>query len=180
MANLYTWVEEPRDNPRGPSDQIRETLSVLHATAGYFPGAQGDDWVAALFETIFPDGMLAAFLAANTSLDPTRILLALRPALREGRTWPFPPGRSLCVRGWWYPSATSPIFLVRSVMEISDAPLRPFERELEVFTYWVDPRRPDARRQRPDNVLTLELAASLPAISRRTEERLVDWNGYLT
>ncbi len=75
MRNLYTWVDELSENPSGRIDQSRDTLSRLHRTAGYFPDANGQDPLDTLFETLFPDGMPGTFLAANTSFDPSRVLL---------------------------------------------------------------------------------------------------------
>ena len=112
---------------------------------------------------------------ANTTLDPERVLLTIRPVLGN-RPWPFPSGRSLCVRGAWPLGARDPEFRIQSVLEVSDAPRRSFERVLEVFTYRAAPAR---RMRRTDNALSTELVASMPLISQQTAERLEDWTEYL-
>lgn len=168
MKNLFIWVDDAK------WDEIRGDLLRLHECAGYFAGEEGDP-IQRLFETLVPDGMPARFFAANTTMHRDRVRLMLRPVLGE-RQWPFPVGRSLCVRASWNRNDPNPNFRIERVSEVSDAACRSFEREIEVFTFQDDPNR---RLRRIENVLTPEFIASLPPISQQTERRLENWTDYL-
>lgn len=168
MKNLFIWVDEDS------REKVHDDLLRLHKSASYFAGVEGDP-IERLLDTVVSDGMPARFFAANTTMQGDWVRLMLRPVLGE-RPWPFPAGRSLCLRASWKRNYPNPEFRIERVSEISDAACRPFEREIEVFTYRADPHR---RLPRNDNVLTQEFIASLPPISQQTERRLENWTDYL-
>ncbi len=176
MNNLYVWFDDRQ------RERIERDLQGLHRKAGYFPDqARHDDLLRHLLDVLFPDGMPARFYAANITWSQASegsVTLLLRPELQLGRHWPFPPGRSICLRGSWPLHLPNPVFMVRGIMEVSDSPAREFERALDVITYQHDPTARGVRRC--DNVLSRELVESLVPISVRTEERLADWSDFLT
>ena len=173
MANLYIWIDD--------HEKLDGSIRKLHRVAGYFPEGRRDaDPVRDMLEWVLPHGMPLQLLAANTSLIPNqdaRIMLALRPVLGVGRDWPFPPGRSLGLRGYWPRVTPSPVFMLQEVFEISDSPPKDYESLLDVIVYQVDPY--DHRQARTDNVLNNSLAGALPPISLITQGRLTEWSDFL-
>lgn len=176
MSNLYVRVDEKYRTVLG------KKLFELWRVAGYFAGSMREsDFVQTLLDAIFPDGMPVTFQAANLSLEPRQdagLLLALRPVLEPGRDWPFPPGCSITIRGFWARVNENPVFMVQDVFEISDVAARNFERTLAVITYQENSQTLGIRRR--DNALTPEFALNLPLISLTTREKLNDWSDFLS
>lgn len=173
MSNLY--VKYDLSGGRATYfERTRESLDRLQRTAGYFADADGD-LTELLLDELFADGLPAQFYVSNLSMDGDYVLLALRPVLSAGRRWPFPDGRSLCVKGGFPAHHLRPIFNIVNVQEVADGPQLPFERLLDVTT-WRD--TPENRRLN-HHAPTPEFVAELPSVARHTSQRLFDWTQFL-
>ena len=176
MGNLFIWVEE------GRRAQLASRLSELSRRYPGFKEYVGtSDSIDKAIELLFPNGMPLSFYAANLSLEDRpddNINLALRPQLNPNQPWPFPKGCSLAVRGFWPRRVASPIFMIQEFIEVADAPVHSYERDLSVIVYHANPQLMVAS-QRINNSLTSDLAHQLPPISIRTREKLVDWSDFL-
>ena len=174
VANLYVSIDESAGGKY--VTRTRETLTRLHASAGYFPDAAPDaDLLTVVLEEVFPDGMPGQFFASNVSLSNDYVLVALRPVLAAGRTWPFPAGRSLCIKGGFPVGSVAPRFSIVNVQEVADGPARDFERELDVMTYRARP----ANQRANHSAFTREFIESLPRVAADTALRLADWRNFL-
>lgn len=174
MGNLYVAIDE--SSAGRFRARTTETLQKLRDIDGYFPqAADGADLIEELLAAVFPDGMPGQFLASNLSLNDDYVLLALRPVLQPFRPWPFPAGRSLCIKGGYYLTAPQARFNILNVQEIADGPAREFEVPLDAVTYLSRPQNFRANH----NALTPEFVATLPRVAEQTGERLTEWSQFL-
>lgn len=176
MSNLFVWVDEARQG------QLKSRIAELSRRHAEFKEYIGDDDpIQKTLDLVFPNGMPLNFHAANLSIvdrPDDNLNLALRPQLNPVQPWPFPKGCSLAVRGYWPRRVASPIFMIQEFIEVADAPVHSYERDLSVIVYHANPQLLPAS-QRINNVLTAELAHDLPPISVKTREKLVDWSDFL-
>lgn len=173
MHNLYVWTDH-----KYLGDLDKKFAQIARRYPFLTQGAPDGDGLRYFLNALFPDGMPMSYFAANVSLHDNangNVLLGLRP--QPYPDWPFPNGVSFMARGRWPRHTPNPVFMVQDFLEVADAPLRDFERNLSVIVYQQDPQTSRARRT--NNVLTLGLAGELPPISRITQEKLQDWSEFL-
>ena len=157
MGNLFVAIDEA--NAGQYRSRTSDSLQRLHRYEGYFAAAPaGADLIEFLLDDLFPDGMPGQFLASNLSSADNYVLLALRPVIHSYREWPFPAGRSLCIKGGYFTNAAQARFNIVNVQEIADGPAREFEVALDAVTYRSRPQNSRAnnnarsRRCRSDKI----------------------------
>ncbi len=147
-----------------------------------FPGVSDQEILAAFQDALFPNGMPQTYLISNISLREGQPYLAVRPRITGPRLEKFlPRGVTLAIRGRLWDNQrdpNNPVFQVQNVLDLSESDPRLFEREITAFVVSQSELiYPANKRQR--NQLTKEFVESLPPISIRTRERLLDWRNYL-
>lgn len=184
MSNLYLWLD---DNEKTRERQQRSVQDLARRHPAFREAIRGMSPQKAsryLLNLLFPDGgMPVTCHASNLTLHQRtndNLTLALRPETAAVPDWPFPANCAIVVRGFWPCRSFSPVFLVQEFLEKAAVPAHAFERTLNVCVYHTNPQVVrDLQPPRNNNVLTQELARSLPPISLQTRERLTDWADFL-
>ena len=167
--NLYLNFTFYRDRLERQLLDIRK----IHSN-GLFPYLKQKTNILVYFvQTVFELGIKKDFYIANTSLKDDDINLSIRPRRTTRLDEEFPPDITLCIRGRLFPpNHHNPELTVERIVDISESPLRSFEREVAFAPAVSD-------RERRNNLLSDTLVYELPEISKATRENLKHWKDYL-
>lgn len=188
VGNLYFDFDRYSEDDlsgRGNSDGLRTQLLAIrrkHNNA-IFPDLPRDaDLLTHFVEYFFPHGFTQSYAVCNLSFVSDNPFLCIRPKSIGPRLEQILPSRlTLAIRVELVDNRidiNNPVLRVVRIEELSDADIRPFEREV---TAHVISQSGDVypRSVRRTNVMTFDFVKSLPLISAKTQERLKDWFSYL-
>ncbi len=142
-------------------EQLFPTLNVKTNILDYFR------------ETLFPPKEMGTYFISNTSLRENAFDITVRSRRTDIMNSEFPADITLCVRGALAPQGhPSPAISVDRIVDVSEAPTRGFEIEIQAIA------KP-AERNRANNAINSRLLKQLPAISHETRRNLQHWQEYL-
>lgn len=173
MTPDHRYIYLNVDQHRAELERQLTALREAHRRA-VFPTLHRDSNILDHFlEVCFTPDQPGGFIIANTSLHDHRVEILIRPVRSDRLDDELPEGLSLCLRGGLFPAGDdSPELVVARIVDIADAPVRPFERQVTAVAV----TRPAARRF---NLLARVAVETLPTVSMSTRRHLEHWLDYL-
>lgn len=183
VQHLYVWIDERGEKGDKRRDSLSSQLQRIirrHPELGSKLTAADKSIEENFLDLFFPDGVPVHFQAANlsqTDIPERQLALSLRHDQERSAYFGLAPGCTLAVTGHCPMGTSSPVFSIDRVVEVAHCKPRPFERSMEVMVFQRNPRLSSGPRT--NNILTLELARSLPPIAIATGKKLKEWSEFL-